>query len=67
VELKFTGSVDGGPLGIQSASDFWYSDVRVDLVVRVPRGVRVQAGLLEGDVSAAPRLLVKPSAVPSGQ
>lgn len=47
--------------------DFWYSDVRVDLVVRVPDGVRVQAGLLDGKVSGPADLLLRPPASPSGR
>lgn len=30
--------------------DFWHSDVRFDAVVRVPRGVRLVAHLMSGDV-----------------
>ncbi len=43
--------------------DFWYSDVRVDLVVRVPAGVLVQADLLDGEVNGPASLLVGPVAV----
>ncbi|HEU4643612.1 MAG TPA: hypothetical protein VFS44_14240 [Gemmatimonadaceae bacterium] len=34
--------------------DFWHSDVRVELLVRVPDGVRVLARVMSGDIDVAP-------------
>jgi len=48
-------------------SDFWYSDVRVELVVRVPRGVRVRAAVLDGRVIGPPDLLLRRTAGPSSR
>lgn len=42
--------------------DFWYSDVRVDLVVRVPAGVLVRAEVLDGQVNGPASLLGRPKA-----